>query len=90
MRRPHVSASPWFAPDNSKQPLVEVDELRCMLAQLALHPSTSDLALAQHHYRQIGGIRHFPNSRNLLAADWPSPDKNMAWIDQNNEDLVPK
>jgi hypothetical protein len=90
LRRYHPSPSPWFAPDHSNQPLVEVDELRCMLAQLALHPTTADLSLAQHHYREIGGIRHFPLTRNLTASDWPGPDKNMAWVDRDKEDLVAK
>mmetsp|Transcript_46236 Transcript_46236/g.59418 ORF Transcript_46236/g.59418 Transcript_46236/m.59418 type:complete len:213 (+) Transcript_46236:1375-2013(+) len=89
-RRPHPSPSPWFAPDHSYDPLAEVDEIRCMLAQLALHPMTADLSLAQHHYREIGKSRFYPSSRMLLASDWPAPDQSMAWIRDEKEDMMAK
>ena len=70
-------------------PLPEVDEIRCMLAQIALR--TGNLELAQMHYHKIGAAGthtlNYDRRRMIRVTDWPQPKQNLAWIDRNSDDI---
>jgi hypothetical protein len=72
-------------------PLAEVDELHCMLAQLAL--GRSDNGTAKVHYRELGRARAtpraYPATRRLInLGDWPEADRKMPWIDPACDDMA--
>ena len=75
----------------SDMPLPEVDEIRCMLAQIAMNHG--DISTAQSYYKLLGtvgtDVLNYDRRRLVLATDWPQLDWGVSWIQAKNDDMGP-